>query len=740
MFNTKAVRQWLNEKTIGLHHRQLLIIELPLSDSLSILDEIYRCYVNVCVMANEFTNFKATTNIHMAKYQQYLGSQTDALIFDARYGMNLNALYAGSGMVQANGIVALIVNGIKVNKNGALKFSYGQQESYSYFTELFKKRVLQSNGCLISPTLSILPSSQIKTNSSLPPALLVACDKRSVKKSYAATFERNDLSIEQINIASDIISKLTQELPLPNRVSVILGARGRGKSALLGVIAARLKQYNDLHQVPLPVVTCALHKSQLHTLNLAFLNESHFISNGQNIESLQDIKEVVEPLPFYAPDEIISSAPINSIVLLDEIASLAPELVKNIVNHFSFVIVTGTSSGYEGSGNGFVKRLLPYLHSIICLSVYELRTPFRWLPGDHIEACFGDILSTELISSVDAINDSAPDILKRLRFRIVEKQELIENTVLYQQLFALLTQAHYQTTPNDIVRILDASDCKIFIAEKWAIKNTLETITNIAVAITFEEGGKTLESLARDISIGKRRVQGHLSAQALSLHLFSPETSTNTYLRINRIAVVSEHYRRGVASALLAYCEDYALNNNIDYMSVSFGHTQELCQFWLHNHYYLAKIGQRIDTASGVASLLMIKQISKTAHIDFASLSNRNALDVDYYCKTSEDIGHLVKELKATNNFNLKTNIQFEQALQQMLSLYVNKQINFKKFAPGLLGIINYKRDILSIEQISSIQEIFEKLHNKGVHKAVKESLEASLLAVLEDLPSISKQ
>lgn len=740
MSNSQALRKWLNAKAIGSHHRQILIIELPLGESLSILDEIYKHYPNINVMANEFTHFTATTNIHIHKYQQFLGSETDALIFDASSGVNLNALYAGVGMVKANGIVAVILNSHEVNSQGALKFSYGQQDSYSYFTELFKKRVLQTNGCLISNTLTILPSSHVKSNKNKPLLLLDINEKRNKKRNFATKTEHINMSVAQSDIAKDIINCIGAKPENSTSVSVILGARGRGKSTLLGIIAAKLKHHFIVNQGSTCVATCALHKNQLQNLNLAFGKETDFILGDQHADFSPHINDKDDTLRFYAPDEIISSAPINSIVLLDEIASLAPELVKKIISHFSHIIVTGTSFGYEGSGNGFVKRLLPFLHSIKNTKVYELNAPFRWLKGDHIEACFNEILSPEIALSAGTKDDFNANILENVHFRVLNNVELIENRALYNQIFALLTQAHYQTTPNDVVRTLDASDCKIFVTEQTTPKETEKANTIIAVAIAFEEGGKLLGSLAQDISIGKRRVQGHLSAQALSLHLFSPEICTNSYLRINRIAVVDKHNRKGVASALLHYCEDYALTNNIDYMSVSFGYTQGLYKFWQNNDFRLAKIGQRIDTASGTASLLMIKNISNTGNINYAELSNRNVLDIDYYIEISSGTNHLVNEIKTTNNFTKEPTIQLDKILQQVLSLYLSKQINFQKFAPGLLGIINYWCDKLSTEQLKSIQEIFRHLHKKGVHKEAKETLETLLFEILERLIILNRK
>jgi hypothetical protein len=78
--------------------------------------------------------------------------------------------------------------------------------------------------------------------------------------------------------------------------------------------------------------------------------------------------------------------------------------------------------------------------------------------------------------------------------------------------------------------------------------------------------------------------------------------------------------------------------------------------------------------------------------------------------------------------------------LQTMLSLYINKEINFQKFAPALLAIINFKSEFFNREQLASIQEVFKHLHTKGVHKEIKETLEASLFTHLHGLAGLSKQ
>lgn len=741
MLNYEALNGWLHAKNTGLHHRQFLIIELPFEETQPILKSICAHFSQVAAIAIEFSRFAGTINIPLHRYQDYLGAQTDALIFDATAGIQLNALYAGAGMVRANGVVVVLLNPshLIAADDAPFKFSYGQQEIASYFIESFKKRVQTFNGCLISQALTALPSSKITTpqansNNFLFTEGNLFSEKRDKLKTYNETKGNFGLSVDQATIAQDITSNIYADNNCSDTVSIILGARGRGKSTVLGVIGAKLKHGNNASQKPLQVVTCALHKNQLHAVNLAYSHEVQAFVSNQPSGSLHQSNREDCKLPFYPPDEIISLAPKNAMVLIDEISSIAPQLLKNIIAHFSHIVITGTTSGYEGSGNGFLKRVLPYIQSVRKTITYELNYPFRWLQGDHIENCLIDILSpeTELMLASESV--SPPSDLSLVNCRMLQKSELINDNKLYSQLFSLLTKAHYQTTPNDIVRTLDASECKIFIAQDCQTANEKLSPIVIAVAVVFEEGGKLLESMAGDISLGKRRVQGHLTAQALSLQLFSPKACLNTYLRINRIAVAHQYRRKGIAARLLKHCEIYAHQHNIDYMSVSFGYTQELYKFWLSSHYLIAKVGHRIDTASGTASLLMIKFISKTGNLCVKKLNNRISLDLDYYSYINKRLSGIYNNLIAQGLQKTKSDSVNDLFLKELLDLYLNKQINFIKVAPYLLRLINASSSSICTAKLTTLHEIFKRLHQKGVHKEEKILLEKSLLAELRNV------
>lgn len=717
MHYSSAFNFWLKEKSTGLHHRQILLVELPFGEITPIVKNISNSFDQITAMSTEFSSLEVANKIPIARYQDYLGTETDVLFFDATSGIQLNALYAGAGMIRANGLLVILVapcNQTNTHSN-PFKFSYGYHVNKSYFAELLKDQIIKNNGAIISQSCTTLPSTKVVDTLDTPQRV----EKENDLSSYSIANENIILSTTQTKIADEIVAKITSNTQVIPHMFVILGARGRGKSTLLGIIAACLANVEKASGGQRALALTALHKNQLAVVNQVFTNNS--------TNSLGDFKSSsITRLSFFAPDDIISSANKNSIVFIDEVASISPDLLKRIVNHFTYIVMTGTTSGYEGSGNGFVKRVLPYFHSIKETIVYELTQPFRWLEEDPLEACFARILSSGPNLLTNEVKQSISLTKYDVKYRALHKQELIDDSHLYHQVFSLLSEAHYQTTPNDIVRILDANDCKIFVAQSNSIEGQNPNPTIIAVAVAFEEGGKLLEPMAVDISIGRRRVQGHLSAQALSLQLFSPDLCKNTYLRINRIAVLPIYCRNGVASQLLSHCQQYATQHSFDYMSVSFGYTQWLFEFWSVNGYFLAKVGQRIDTASGTASVLMLKPIVDNNIISTETINQRISLDLDYFCFLSPRLKDLYKSLIQERTTNFAVNEHNNELINLMSLLYVKKQINFLKFAPALHHLIGNNTALSEDKRVESYR-LFSLLHKKGMHKADKLNLEKKL-------------
>jgi tRNA(Met) cytidine acetyltransferase len=319
---------------------------MPNEEAQLVLRTIAERFPLSCVMSTELS-LDNTINIPLNRYQDHLGRQTPALIFDARNGFMLNALYAGAGMVSHNGIVVILMpagKGLKLeNKN--LKFSYGYTPQISYFSKIFESITMASNAARITSSKFSFPSSRIITTT--PSDSLLAAKSDEIV-----------LSAEQARITCEITKKVRSRISgaqgkcrsrVKNAVTVILGPRGRGKSTLLGNIANSIAKQISPCSGYIDIAVTSLHKNQL----VAFYNTLDSLGTKHSSQNVN--------ITYYAPDEIINRSNNHSIVLIDEVASIAPELIKNICTHFDYSILTGTTNGYEGSGKGFIQRLLHFL-------------------------------------------------------------------------------------------------------------------------------------------------------------------------------------------------------------------------------------------------------------------------------------------------------------------------------------------------------------------------------------------
>ena len=119
---------------------------------------------------------------------------------------------------------------------------------------------------------------------------------------------------------------LQQLIAMPSGVAVITAARGRGKSALAGMLA----QHNQHCLVTAP--------GKVSTQVLAEFAGEHF--------------------HFMAPDAILADEPFPQAqwLIVDEAAAIPAPLLFQLVQRFPRVLLTTTVQGYEGTGRGFMLR------------------------------------------------------------------------------------------------------------------------------------------------------------------------------------------------------------------------------------------------------------------------------------------------------------------------------------------------------------------------------------------------
>ncbi len=352
---------------------------------------------------------------------------------------------------------------------------------------------------------------------------------------------------------------LSQLLALPPAVAVLTAPRGRGKSALAGMLA---QQRRCIITAPAKVATDVL---------ASFAGEA---------------------FRFMAPDALLAAEAVTADwLIVDEAAAIPAPLLAQLVSRFPHVLLVTTVQGYEGTGRGF---MLKFCASLPHVNYFTLDEPLRWARHDPLEA----LLNSSLLFS-----EPLP-LVAQADWQCVplDRHDWQRQPALMISLYQLLTSAHYRTSPLDLRRMMDAPGMR-FIA--------LRHQHQVAGALwLIEEGGLDAE-LAAQIWAGRRRPRGNLVAQSLAAHGDSPQAATLRSLRISRIAVEASLRQHGLGSRLLDAARQ--ATNGSDFLSVSFGFTPALWRFWQQNGFELVRIGSHLEASSGCYTAMALLPLTPCA-------------------------------------------------------------------------------------------------------------------------------
>ena len=346
---------------------------------------------------------------------------------------------------------------------------------------------------------------------------------------------------------------LQQLLTMPSGVAVITAARGRGKSALAGMLA----QQNQHCLVTAP--------AKVSTDVLAAFAGEHF--------------------HFMAPDAILASTAERSAqwLIVDEAAAIPAPLLQQLIQRFPRVLMITTVQGYEGTGRGFMLRFCATLPQV---QHFQLDEPLRWSANDPLEQWLSQALLFEDAAESEFNGEMSV-------FPAKPEQGALEAG------YRLLASAHYRTSPIDLRRMLDAPGMRFWLAG---------TPENIVGALWLVEEGGLDKPLADAVWAGLRRPRGNLVAQSLAAHAGFAEAATLRSQRISRIAVLAAQRQRGIGSALVAMAHQQA--EGCDFLSVSFGYTASLWQFWQRCGFTLVRIGSQREASSGCYAAMAIRALT----------------------------------------------------------------------------------------------------------------------------------
>ena len=518
---------------------------------------------------------------------QLLGQECDLLIFDAHEGLNPNDLGAASGLVCGGGLMLLLVpsfEDFRVNADADYQRMCATEDQLARCSLHFHSRVLD----VLSDCQNSIIIEQYTLAQDAPGEvvdILASAPDRHNETSCALTLTSGQ------KLAIDAILRVAQGHR--NRPLVLTANRGRGKSSALGIAAARLISDKAERRILITAPSPASVKAAL----LHFEN-----SLGNNV-----LREEEAGLCFVAPDELLIKRPMADLLLVDEAAGIPVPILEKLLVQYPRIVFSSTIHGYEGAGQGFsvrfrglLDRLRPQWREL------EITQPVRWGAGDPLEHSINTLL---------CLDSEYPEKLPEngeLELRWLDQAELAEDKGLLNQAMALLTHAHYQTSPSDLRMLLDHPDVRLLFGSRAGVVHGL--------VLAMIEAPECKEVLTDEIVSNRRRLKGYLVPQTLASTYQRPSLLKLKGLRVVRIACHPKIRKQGLGSKLIKSCAELAERNALDYLSVSYGLTPELYNFWQNQGFQHLKLGYKKDHASGVNAIVGIKTLSTKAQTEFVGL------------------------------------------------------------------------------------------------------------------------
>lgn len=513
---------------------------------------------------------------------QLLGHDTNYVIYDAVDGIDANSLTASAGTVVGGGLLFVIHRiGNNAQFNSAANLvNYEEQWLDACFANLIQIKQVDVGPNTVTvgqPTENRMTEIVEQAEELTSPALLQTGEVASLV----------DYSEQQAAMAS-ICKVVTGHRKRP---LVLTADRGRGKSAALGMAAAQLMETRD--------ITIVITAPSIKSVSTVF---KHAESNleGTTRTKLQ-LTFCGSTIQFVAPDELLSSRPSCDLLLVDEAAAIPVPMLKAMVSTYHRLVFSSTVHGYEGCGRGFTLRFLPWLQDARPGGRHlHLSQPMRWAKNDPLENWLFDsfLLNAELPTLPQSDLGGIPE------FRKVSQKELLANHGLLQACFSLLVNAHYQTSPNDLLHLLNDDSVTLY----GGFSNG-----ECVACITTVKEGNIEASLVEDIGKGKRRPKGHLVPTTIINHLGHSEVASLTCHRVMRIAVHPELQRQNVGSQFIGWLVSIVETDNA-YVATSFGASPYLLDFWLHCGFQPIWLGSSKDQASGCFSVVMVHLSDSTPH------------------------------------------------------------------------------------------------------------------------------
>lgn len=665
------------------------------------------------------------------RLKYHLGQEIDGAMIDIENGINANQLGILSGMIKAGGLLCLLTPQDdwwqlpNPENQKLLNTPLQPVDAYCDFYRHLYNTWQQSNALWISERQGVV-------NSFIP----AGHHTQSTKNGFTLTQDQQQ-ALQKIRHVGFGHRK---------RPLVISADRGRGKSAILGISAIELLLAGKQH-----IVLTASRIDQAATAFVQAQNRLQLIQHSSKesaetqktieIQKLDCTKGTIQfsyqnqskCFEFVAPDQLVLQPSTSDLLMVDEAAFLPTPLLTELLKRHHRMVFATTLHGYEGSGRGFELRFKKALHEFTPnWKQIHLNTPIRWAPNDPLEFA----INQALLLDIDLENlDNQPDLnthsidVDQCEIQALERHRLLQQPLLLKQVFALLVQAHYQTSPNDLQQLLSVPNLKVFVS--------FYQQQPVAICLVITEGG-----LAHNLHNLHKPVHGHLVPQLLSRFYACPEILPLKSWRVMRIAVHPQWQKQQLGSGLLQAVITAAQSQQQDFVSSSFGVNPELFRYWKNNGFQAVHLGSKRDKASGQYNLVMSVPLTAPARKTLAAIQAH--FEQQFAHLLMESLPYLSTQLvwQLLANFRFTSTLhQYREALQAFAQRQQSYDALSGKLWQASLQLGHAMQQLSAQQQGIWCDKILKKQSWQAVahhyHLAGKKAVEQQLISIAQKLQTL---
>jgi len=515
-------------------------------------------------LGSKLSKLICDSRVLIAKYSdvnRLLGSEYDVVIVAVTGSLRPNLVAAVGEMVKGGGVLVLLTPPLD-------KWNPGFIGGRGVYKDYLVHRISECKNLLwIDVDLRKVRSFNVLRNvrASYPPKPKDFKSRRGIPR----TLLDLAINIDQAQLLEEFAGFIRGRA----RSFTVIGDRGRGKSALVGLALALTVYW----RICGPVQVIAPDIYSVQSLMRMLVKGLNALNIKCKVVEVNGLIHRVQGSWFRVYYKSPSLAEPGPLIVLDEAAAIGIARARRLTWRSGKSILSTTVHGYEGSGRVFTNLLLSQLPKP--LVVRELKSPVRYPPGDPLE---------EWIYTTFMLKAEPPEIRELeqpVEYVDLKPQLLSLKPELFSKAYSILVLAHYRNEPDDILLMLDAPHHEL---------RGLTSRDNLVAVLEYST-----------------ELPEHPKAAKLvlnKLELYEPKLKNSMGLRIVRIAVIPQLQRRGLGSKLLKHFEEEAYSKGYEWIGSIFSR-HDVLEFWLKNGYRVFYISPRYNRVTGEKNIAVIKAL-----------------------------------------------------------------------------------------------------------------------------------